>query len=694
MAVNNRTYLRVLTDASDNTGASEFSVAAENSAIGGGGVDEHEILVDDATHAYTTHNRAVLSEDFRHGDGASQADLFETSSTTYVTALLAVAEAQEDRGAVAVVVSYRGRARVSILNRAGGVIDGPTQGADSPTSITTATISLDAGSTEQIVIKVELKKTDATDSGKLFGYRVLEDQTPATTTTHADFLALDSDCLSSAAGRAGAAPWYQQIERNVRAGESSRRRRCGKAFAADNRPVLAGAAQMAWPLFVWLVPDKPRPRLSLTIHGLCTGDGAGGHAVTARLALQDKGGRVFDSGTATPINDDSGKQFVTLTSERAGALRGEAVTAWLAVSSEDVGSAVGATDLDMTTRLVTGGRRLSFDATLAAAYDASKRWRLTFAQDSSGTYSELDTGYPDTTMVIKDDLSDIKRLFPGLRPDLDDDYPALRVALQEIGRFELYGYCWAEDYTTQSEALAPWRPYKPPFAVNFRALYGRIWRQASKAERICHAGGTGDVSDRLPAARGQWGSWRQYNGAADVDLGAALAGSVPQYKINTTSATTKYRRRYRVAAAILPITSSDSGFAGFTLKLKAALASFASGVWSTTTVAVDVEGGARVVVPMRAPAAYGVQPLSGEILWTSQDHKLAGAWLWADVQRGRDNLVIIEGSFEDSTAGAAAASRLLRLQAELSGDFPGDGGTLVALAVYCACFTVAIDDGF
>ena len=55
--------------------------------------------------------------------------------------------------------------------------------------------------------------------------------------------------------------------------------------------------------------------------------------------------------------------------------------------------------------------------------------------------------------------------------------------------------------------------------MNFRALYGRIWRQASKAERICHAGGTGDVSDRLPATRGQWGSWRQYNGAAGFHNG-------------------------------------------------------------------------------------------------------------------------------------------------------------------------------
>ena len=67
MAIQNNLFFRVLIDPLDSTGASEISNADRVNIIGGGAVDEQQIVLENSNHCYSTTNRRVISQGWSLG---------------------------------------------------------------------------------------------------------------------------------------------------------------------------------------------------------------------------------------------------------------------------------------------------------------------------------------------------------------------------------------------------------------------------------------------------------------------------------------------------------------------------------------------------------------------------------------------------------------------------------------------------
>lgn len=699
MAINNNGYFRVIVSETDGTGASEISTADGTSVIGGGAVHEQEILLENATHAYTAGNRAAVLESAAHGDGATQNKIATTSSGVYVHILHAACTVGKDRQSLTAHVEYVGRARVRITTRAGVQLAvGIT--SDSPTTHTTDTIALSWTSGEtDVLVRVDLKKTDAgSQDGELYSVRVLEDTTSLTGSLDSTaFSKLDSDLVSSTDLRPVDAFVLQAEDGNVREAHAERPRTASVAWPPDHRPILASHREVAIPLFVYPVAHDCAS-IVVTLYG--DADGASSStAINMRIAVQDVGGRVYDPNRDSPtaVTTSASTQVVTLTFDDVAAVRGQPVTVWLVYVSED-NATEGADDLTPTTTTGAGGinrqgTALTLSSTLAAFIGADERHRIAFSEDSLGTAPEKPQGFPADVMLTRAQgtISDRYFVYPRISRDLYLDYAAIRVTLIKLGTFSICSANIRETHTKPQSQASDFRPAKLPRAVAFRTLYGREYDLAARRERVHHVGGSPrtDVVNKL-------------HGQQTVKIstarthGQAIVGELPTYRVNTRTATLQYRDRYRILALVAAVGNVPAGNQ-LTCQVGAELSEFSGGSWGTSSVTRTPDGAAPRVSILPAFQDRATSD-AGDLLWLT-NHALDGAWPWHEVTSRRDGTVIVEAVVSEQNADLAESVRLMQVTLAGSRLTSHDraiatGTEIVAVRTILATFTVVADEGF
>jgi len=699
MAINNNGYFRVIVSETDGTGASEISTADGTSVIGGGAVHEQEILLENSTHAYTAGNRAAVLEVAALGDTATQDTIATTSSTSYTEILHSACTVGQDRQSLTVHVEYTGRVQVSVPTRAGGALDSD-ETSDSPTTHNTGVIGLSWTSGEtDVLIKVELKKTDAgAQDGELYSVRVLEDLTSLTGALDSTaFSKLDSDLVSSTDLRPVDAFVLQAEDANVREAHTERPRHASIAWPADDRPVLACHREVAIPLFVYPVA-RDCASLVVTLYGVADGASAS-TAVNLRLALQDVGGRVYDPDRDSPtaVTTNASAQVVTLTFDDVAAVRGQPVTVWLVYSSED-NTTEGADDLTPLTTSAAGGinrqgTALTLSSTLAAFIGAGERHRLTFTADSLGTAPEKPQGFPADVMLLRTQgtISDRYFVYPRINRDIYLDYAAIRVSLIKIGTFTLHSAQLAETHAAPQSQVSDFRPAKLPRAVAFRTLYGREYDLSARRERVHHVGGS-PRCDTVNALHGQ----QTVKISTARTHGQAIVGELPTYRVNTRTATLQYRDRYKILALVAAVGNVAAGNQ-LTCQLGAELSEFSAGSWGSSSVTRTADGAAPRVSILPAFQDRATSD-AGDLLWLT-NHHLDGAWPWHEVTARRDGTVIVEGVVSEQNADLAESVRLLQVTLAGSRLTSHDraistGTEIAAVRTVLATFTVVADEGF
>ena len=699
MAINNNGFFRVIVSETDGTGASEISTADGTSVIGGGAVHEQEILLENATHAYTAGNRAAVLELAALGDTVTPDTIATTSSTSYTEILHSACTVGQDRQSLTVHVEYTGRVQVSVTTRAGGALDSD-ETSDSPTTHTTGVIGLSWTSGEtDVLIKVELKKTDAgAQDGELYSVRVLEDLTSLTgSLDSAAFSKLDSDLVSSSDLRPVDAFVLQAEDGNVREAHGERARHASIAWPADDRPVLACHREVAIPLFVYPVA-RDCASLVVTLYGVADG-AASSTAVNLRLALQDVGGRVYDPDRDSPtaVTTNASAQVVTLTFDDVAAVRGQPVTVWLVYSSED-NATEGADDLTPTTTTGAGGinrqgTALTLSSTLAAFIGAGERHRITFTEDSLGTAPEKPQGFPADVMLLRTQgtISDRYFVYPRISRDIYLDYSAIRVSLIKIGTFTLHSAQLAETHTAPQSQVSDFRPAKLPRAVAFRTLYGREYDLSARRERVHHVGASPNC-DTVNALHGQ----QTVKISTARTHGQAIVGELPTYRINTRTATLQYRDRYRILALVAAVGNVPAGNQ-LTCQVGAELSEFSGGSWGTSSVTRTPDGAAPRVSILPAFQDRATSD-AGDLLWLT-NHALDGAWPWHEVTSRRDGTVIVEAVVSEQSADLAESVRLMQVTLASSRLTSHDralatGTEIVAVRTILATFTIVADEGF
>ena len=181
MAIQNRTYFRVIGGTADETGASEISVSDGVNIIGGGAVHEQEILLENATHVYTTANRRALLDTWSHGVVTDSTTIYlyqETTSAapTFAVALESPALVGVERQSVTWVARYQGRIKVDVRRTDTGASLSAYTGSNQA-SPTTETQTQTWSSVQDVYIQVSLSPIASTTDAILWGFRALEDQT-------------------------------------------------------------------------------------------------------------------------------------------------------------------------------------------------------------------------------------------------------------------------------------------------------------------------------------------------------------------------------------------------------------------------------------------------------------------------------------------------------------------------------------
>ena len=188
MAIQNNLFFRVLVDPLDSTGASEISNADRVNIIGGGAVDEQQIILENSNHAYSTINRRVITQGWSLGAVTSDTTnnylaKVELPSPTpgsqpaLSTVVETPATVGADRQSVVAVVQYQGQAQVEVLTPA--LVSLASQTLTSVAAPAVNNVTLSWSTTQQVIIRIKIAGTTSPSAadGFLWGYRLLEDQT-------------------------------------------------------------------------------------------------------------------------------------------------------------------------------------------------------------------------------------------------------------------------------------------------------------------------------------------------------------------------------------------------------------------------------------------------------------------------------------------------------------------------------------
>ena len=181
MTIQNNLFFRVLVDPLDSTGASEISNADRVNIIGGGAVDEQQIILENSNHCYSTTNRRVITQGWSLGAVTSDTTNNYLSKETGTAALVTVVETPAtvgaDRQSVVAVVQYQGQAQVEVLTPA--LVSLASQTLTSVAAPAVNNVTLSWSTTQQVIIRIKIAGTISPSAadGFLWGYRLLEDQT-------------------------------------------------------------------------------------------------------------------------------------------------------------------------------------------------------------------------------------------------------------------------------------------------------------------------------------------------------------------------------------------------------------------------------------------------------------------------------------------------------------------------------------
>lgn len=500
------------------------------------------------------------------------------------------------------------------------------------------------------------------------------------------FKKLDSDLVDNTLMRPVDAFTLQGIDANNQSAWAARGRSAAQGYGADSRPTLATIRTSGVPLTPWVV-SPTATALTLTLRGIASATG-GGSAVHFRLVAMTMGGRFLDDFDMTTVGDDASVQQVTATLNVRSA-SGQPVVLWLVFESELL-TATATSDGRTPSDLSVAGFKIDIGATLGASYDSVKRYQLAPAEDSSGTIPEEPLGYVGASMIVNDGSSNDKYVLPRFGDELLS-YSQFDLVMTELGRMELYGWSIEETGFDAPASLVPaLRSGSIPRARAFQALYGQQHSLAFERTRVCHVGGSPAFEDMGR----YWGAIYSYDEAQAEDCHCAAVGDLPTYKVDTRTATTVYRRRYRALALVCAATTSPS-VESFKVDMTAQIASFSGGVWSTSTVTPTVAYDSAVVTPLQA-VILDPGVTADRIFQTFSDgHHLDGTWDWAEVKAGKHGLSIIDAIFEEAEAQQTATERLLTLRMTPTDVSPpvADDTDLNHIKIYHPCALVMIDEG-
>ena len=497
------------------------------------------------------------------------------------------------------------------------------------------------------------------------------------------FKKLDSAAVDSTLSRPVDAFVAQGMDANVRAAWTARGRGAGKSYGADKRPTLASANVSCVPLSPWYV-SPACTEITCKLRGLATSDGAGGIALNARLVAQTLGGIIYDDLDNATILDDASVQEKELTLDVA-ALEGEVIVVWLVFQSELITSST-ASDDRQSSDVSNFNIDLDLGATIGATFDDSKRWQVTFAEDSSGVSPANSYDYPGPCMIIRQVSGNVVKLLPRMDERINS-YPNFRVTITELGRFELYGWSLTETTLTEPAALTDaLRPASVPRARTFSEIYRRERTLAAERTRVVHVGGSDDFETQgggrfgLIVAGGR--------GLVTHEAYQALGGELPTYKVNTATATTVYRRRYRALALIAGAVSSAQ------LQRFKATAEITITDLGTGNTHQPTPTGAEAEVSTLGAIAPELRTDSGDRIFLFLDHHLHGTWSFADVVAGRHGLSLLDLTFEEASPAASTATRVIQVQ--ITDEQAEGGGSMrgVTLVLYFPACTILVDEGF
>ncbi len=181
MAIQNNTFFRVIGSIADETGASQISVADGVNIIGGGSVDEQQILLENSNHAYSTINRRALLDVWSKG-------VVTDSTTSYIykeatAAIVSFAIALEspalvgvDRFSLTWMARYQGQIKVDIRRTdTGASLSAYTGGAE--IAPVTETQTQTWSGVQDVFIRISMAPVPSSTDAILWGFRALEDQT-------------------------------------------------------------------------------------------------------------------------------------------------------------------------------------------------------------------------------------------------------------------------------------------------------------------------------------------------------------------------------------------------------------------------------------------------------------------------------------------------------------------------------------
>lgn len=181
MAIQNNTFFRVIGSIADETGASQISVADGVNIIGGGSVDEQQILLENSNHAYSTINRRALLDVWSKGvvTDSTTAYIYKEATAAIVSFAIALespALVGVDRFSLTWVARYQGQIKVDVRRTdTGASLSAYTGGAE--IAPVTETQTQTWSGVQDVFIRISMAPVPSSTDAILWGFRALEDQT-------------------------------------------------------------------------------------------------------------------------------------------------------------------------------------------------------------------------------------------------------------------------------------------------------------------------------------------------------------------------------------------------------------------------------------------------------------------------------------------------------------------------------------
>lgn len=503
---------QVIGEVTDETGAGQIAMARP---IGGGGTadgqDETTLLVQNARYSWAASNLCSLSEMIRGSSvscvdaGSGGGDDYSTlvqaaytnASASYVEFAQVLVTAGANRFSVVLHCDYIGQVKAEAFNAADASLDSDEVAAS--TSRTQNTITLDVSSETDIYIKLSAKKASSTNPQV---YSVVVTESASDLSSSGTFVKIDDDAVN------GLQPYdayaLQGLSENDRASHLARGRRAGWFWPTADRPTMAAAQTVVYPLAMWRCSNgctEIKIRLRLTVADAAVNFGA---------AIYDVfGTRRMSSTVASTSVAVGGPKSQDLTiSIPAGLYDDRDVLVCLLVRSDDTGTS---TSQAYTSQLEISrpiDRRNRIDllpdgtSSHSITLTSGKRWKVGIENNASGSNTPTDPPYPKDRTIIHE-ADPLLYVWPSY-DEIDYDAGWARGAVEyvirvtEIGQAKILSAHISEtDFEPLSSMKDRLHPGHGVSAAAIKTLYVRQrehWLRRSKCHRAVAPGYTGSSS--------------------------------------------------------------------------------------------------------------------------------------------------------------------------------------------------------